>query len=264
MNNNYSDVSILIQGPLLLKGDFTYTTALQYKKHFSNAIIIISTWEGVPISYINKFRNSGIIVLLNQLPNYNGFSNINLQIITTLAGINYAKKIKTKYILKTRTDQRFYNIETIQYLKNLYNNHNFDNEKIIVSSLNTFYNRLFSISDMFQFGKIETMYNFWNINLIERINEKDLKIKNDLLLIPEIFLIYTYLKIRAFDLKWSQFSYESALVKYFYILDKESIDLFWNKYNTLENNRNNYIENNELVEANNFYWNNIKNRYSEI
>jgi hypothetical protein len=252
-------VSIIIQGPILLKDNFTYTTALLYKKYFTNAVIIISTWEGVPMSCIKKIENSGIILLLNKMPSYNGFGNINFQIITTLAGVNYAKKNNLKYILKTRTDQRFYNKESIQYFRNLYNQEEFNN-RIIVSSLNTFYTRLFSISDMFQFGKIETIYKFWNINLIERINEKELKINNDLLLIPEIFLIYTYLKNNKFDLKWSQISYESALVKYFYVLDKESIDLFWNKYNALENNRNIYIENNDLNEAGNLYWHNIKKR----
>ena len=114
-------MSIIIQGPILLNDNFTYTTALLYKKYFSKAIIIVSTWEGMAVSQINNFRNSGIILLLNKMPDYNGFSNINLQIVTTLAGINYAKKINTKYILKTRTDQRFYCKESIQYFKNLYN-----------------------------------------------------------------------------------------------------------------------------------------------
>ena len=73
-----------------------------------------------------------------------------------------------------------------------------------------------------------------------------------------------YLKNSLYDFKWTQGSYESALVKYFYIVDKESIDLLWNKYNTLENNRNIYIENNDLKEAGNLYWHNIKVDLSEI
>jgi hypothetical protein len=218
----------------------------------------------MPVSYIDKFRNSGIILLLNKMPEYNGFSNINLQIVTTLAGINYAKKNNTKYILKTRTDQRLYNKESIQYFKNLYNQDNFNYNKIIVSSLNTFYTRLFSISDMFQFGKTETIFNFWNINLIECLKEKEIITTNKLLLIPEIYLTYIYLKNSFFDFKWTQVSYESALVKYFYIVDKESIDLLWNKYNALENNRNIYIENNDLKEAGNLYWHNLKDNLSEI
>ena len=257
-------MSIIIQGPILLNDNFTYITALLYKKYFNKAIIIVSTWEGMAVSQINKFRNSGIILLLNKMPDYNGFSNINLQIVTTLAGINYAKKINTKYILKTRTDQRFYCKESIKYFKNLYNQKNLDYDKIIVSSLNTFYTRLFSISDMFQFGKTEIIFKFWNINLIDCISEKDIITINKLLLIPEIYLIYIYLKNSLYDFKWTQGSYEAALVKYFYIVDKESIDLLWNKYNTLENNRNIYIENNDLKEAGNLYWHNIKVDLSEI
>jgi hypothetical protein len=123
---------------------------------------------------------------------------------------------------------------------------------------------MFSISDMFQFGKIETLYNFWNINLIDKINEKNYTMINNLLLIPEIFLVYTYLKMNNFNFKWTYSSYELALVKYFYIIDKESIDLLWNKYNSLENNRNYYIKNNILKEAGNLYWNNINYKLSEF
>ena len=248
---------------MIYKDEFTYNTALQYKRLYKYAIIIISTWEGIPNYYVNKLKNSGLIVIQNKIPIYSGFSNINLQIITTLAGINYAKKINSKYILKTRTDQRIYNDETIRYLISLFNNNKFHN-KIIVSSLNTFYTRLYSISDMFQFGKTEILYNFWNINLIDIMKEKELKIINNLLLIPEIFLIYNFLKITSFEFNWNQTSYELAIVKYFYILDKESIDILWNKYNILENNRSAYIENNDLKEAGNIYWHNLKNKYIEI
>ncbi len=43
---DYSNFAIAMQGPLLLKNNFTLETLKLYKKYFQNALIILSTWEG--------------------------------------------------------------------------------------------------------------------------------------------------------------------------------------------------------------------------
>jgi hypothetical protein len=114
-----SDSAIIMQGPLRLKEHFTYETILFYQKMFPDTEIIVSTWENENEEEINRIRNIGAMVVQSKVPEYAGIGNVNLQLVSSRAGIRTAKSQGKKYVLKTRTDQRIYRRGVISYMKNL-------------------------------------------------------------------------------------------------------------------------------------------------
>ena len=98
---DYSDFSIIVQGlPFTSKLSNTYILAKKIKKWF-NGTLILSTWDGVKLPLNHSFDfvvfslDPGSVVINNKN------SNINRQLISSLAGI---KKAKTEYVIKMRSD----------------------------------------------------------------------------------------------------------------------------------------------------------------
>ena len=112
--------TIVVQGPIILDQDFTIETLKLYRKNFPDAIIILSTWPTTKKN-IRILKKLDIKVLENLQPKNKGISNINLQIVSSRNGIHLAKKMGTKYVLKTRTDQRIYHPNLKNYLFNFIN-----------------------------------------------------------------------------------------------------------------------------------------------
>lgn len=113
------EVGIVIQGPVIGKDDFTINTIKLYMKTMRGAHIILSTWDDVPETFMSKIKALNIDVICSALPENRGRGNVNLQIKSTMAGIVRAKELGMKYIMKTRTDQRIYKSDVIEYLFNL-------------------------------------------------------------------------------------------------------------------------------------------------
>src|SRR6185503_18530873 len=120
-----------------------------------------------------KIRNEGAMVVLSDKPEYAGYSNINNQIKSSIAGIFKAKELGVKYVMKTRTDQRIYGLNVVDYFINLIRifplkNINVQKERLIVPSLNTYLFRIYGISDMTMFGDIDDMILYWNADYDDR------------------------------------------------------------------------------------------------
>ena len=58
-------------------------------------------------------------MVLSDLPAYSGISNTNYQIVSTRAGVEAARASGKAYVLKTRTDQRFYAPSSLEFLHHL-------------------------------------------------------------------------------------------------------------------------------------------------
>jgi hypothetical protein len=59
---DYSDIAIILQGPLHNFRNFTYQTCLLYKKNYPGVKIIVSTWVDENINTINLLKSENIIV----------------------------------------------------------------------------------------------------------------------------------------------------------------------------------------------------------
>jgi len=229
--------AIVIQGSIIKDENFTLETVRMYKKTFSDAQIILSTWEDEK-NHIAIFENENITIVLNQYPQYNGTQNINYQIVSSFNGIKAAKELGNQYVLKTRTDQRIYGINSREFLINIVNefpvNGLYKQKKRIVGiSLNTFKYRLYGMSDMLVFGDIDDMMIYWNPALDERakVTERTNTIREFCNLnMCEVYLATEFLKTIGHELKWTLNDSWQVFADNFCIIDKESLDVYWMKY----------------------------------
>lgn len=271
-------VAFVVQGPIVKSNSFTYETLKLYKFKYPNAIIILSTWEEYREEVNSWSRKLGIIILINSKPQISGFSNINLQIVSSRNGINKAKELGAEYVIKTRTDQRFYADSVDQYLINILNtfpiNSNIPKQKnrILGLSLNTFKYRMYGLSDMFTFGHISDMLLYWDITLDERtFDTEDIKKFNQTLRtfanwrICEVYLMTEFLQKTNHKLLWTIEDSWKAFSNQFCIIDSKSIDLYWGKYNLLEDRWLNYDDKiNKYEELSFKEWLNMYSNFSNI
>ena len=237
--NHFSDVCLLMQGPIIEKNGFTFETLKWYKICNPSVKIIFSTWKNQNKEIINDIENLGIVVIENVLPEVKGIVNVNLQIITTNAGLNLAEINNYRYVLKTRSDQRIYEYQKVfVYFLNILKSFPVDDEhlilkkRLIISSLNTYQSRLYGVSDMFMFGCISDMKLYWDIPF-QIDNTWPAKIDNKIFIsykLGEGAFVSDFMYKINFNPSWSNEDSDFFFAKYFYIVDKEDIRLFWYKY----------------------------------
>jgi len=241
-------LAVVIQGPVISKSDFTLETVKIYKKHFSDAFIILSTWSDEKSVMIRRFEELGVLVVLNEKPEYSGTSNINFQIVSARSGVNKAGELGAEYALKTRTDQRIYAPNIADYLYNITEvfpvSRDYEGQKkrIVGVSLNTFKYRMYGLSDMLIYGHIDDMLLYWDVALDQRkFSDEEIQQAASTSLrnfarwrVCEVYLATEFLKKVGRKLQWSLTDSWEAFADHFCIVDKEQLDLFWAKYNRLE------------------------------
>lgn len=257
-SSSISNTAIIIQGPLLLDENFTYNTIDYYCKIINPKNIFLSTWNDENKLYLKKINLLGINILKNKKPKNSGYKNCNLQIISSLNGIKDAKRKGFKFVLKTRTDQRIYNPNFLNFLhiflKHFKKPKNLKlKNRLVGISFMTFKKRIYGLSDMFLFGNIEDVFLYWNTKLDHRkheemskllINGKTLREIN----LVEIYFMTEFLKKIDKNFNKKDNKMEEVFGKYFCLIDKEMIDLYWYKYNNLEEKSDEYSSNLEWKE----------------
>jgi len=243
---NQKKLAIIIQGPIIKENDFTLETVKIYKKHFSDALIILSTWEDEDSAIVKQFEELGITILLNEKPDYTGTSNINLQIVSSRNGMRKARELGAEYALKTRTDQRIYAPNVADYLYNITEvfpvREGYSQKKRIVGmSLNTFKYRMYGLSDMLIYGHIDDMMLYWDVSLDQRVfTAEDAEESGSTLRkfamwrVCEVYLTTEFLIKVGRTLGWSLKDSWEAFADHFCIVDKEQLDIFWAKPPRLE------------------------------
>ena len=229
-------IGIIIQGPLIKMDDFTLETVKIYKKLFKSSLIILSTWEDENNNYLERIRAEGIEILQNKYPKNRGISNVNLQLISSLNGIKIAEEKGVEYILKTRTDQRIYSPNSLEYFLNLLEQFPVKNkiqkQRIIGVSLNTFKYRLYGLSDMTIFGNVKDMLLYWGANLDNRTDQKPTTNSFEYAKerYCEIYFVTEFLKKIGTKPLWTLKDSWNIFAKHFCVVDQQDIDLYWYKY----------------------------------
>lgn len=232
-------IGVVIQGPLLLKKDFTLETVKLYKKTFSSdTIIIVSTWEGEDPVTIQKIQDLGVTVLINQKPKKSGISHINFQIVSSLTGINEAKTHGADYVLKTRTDQRMYATDVEEFL--LSTIHTFPSlsqysqqKRIIAVGLNTYTYRPYSISDMTLFGTTSDMQLYFDAphDTRDHFSFQGLSLRNwSKGKFSEGLLVINFLEKIGRKVTFTLEDSWRVYADHFCIIDTQSLGIFWYKY----------------------------------
>ena len=268
INNDMNDVAIILQGPIRYENDFTYNTIKFYRSWYPNILIVISTWKGtVKENFKNKCSKFNILILENNLPVGVDNFHINHQLKSTKLAIKKIKNYKNiKYILKARTDQRFYRSDFLIYLKNILklyplNSNLLKNRIVFLGSEGTYKRIAFHISDFFSFGKMEDIEKLYGISyecgetnylykhkkrweIIKRIIEKEeydlnFEVKNKYMLInkfipPERYIILKfynkYINKSSDVYSYNLDDYWGFLKKYTIIVDDVMLMFYWDKY----------------------------------
>lgn len=276
LDKNISTTAIIIQGPIIYKDNFTIETIKLYRQFYPKTMIILSTWKGVKSNFIKQISELNINLIQSIPPEKKGPFNINLQIVSTCNAIKFIENIDINFILKTRTDQRFYNINTLNYLHTLISKFHLPEQKvvqqsrIITCSMNTFKYRMYGISDMFLFGTFSDIKNYFNVNLDSReIINFNLKEKINLrdyanLNFCEIYLATNYLKFIGVELFWTLSDSLLKLKNHFCIIDQSTIDLYWGKYSMLEYRFKVYKEINLMEEITFNDWMLLQNNNNDL
>ena len=96
------DVTIIVQGRI------SHETFNFYLEHYSESIVILSTWVNHNLDLTEIPPNWKVV--LQPLPTKKGVQNQNLQFTSTIAGL---LNVETPYVIKLRGDERFSNLEYI-------------------------------------------------------------------------------------------------------------------------------------------------------
>ena len=231
-------VWVVVQGAL----DY-YEEVKDYYKDYEN--VVWSSWK----TQDNENRLSdGKHYILSSVPEKTGKQNINLQVKSTLAGLQYAKEHGATHVLKIRSDMYF---DDINKLLSILDN----NDSVYFPAACTNTDTPYFV-DYFQYGPVDKLISMWSISqkdekkhtmhpewyLLQNIEEKlpcekvtyiaPLALKNN------IKCYWLKNKLEVFEM----FENNRELINYDYqikppekiMLDKE-FDKFWAK---IENNEN--------------------------
>lgn len=234
--------AILLQGPIGNGYEFLFESIKYYKKIYYDAIIIVSTWNDEKPNVIKSLRRHGVMCVQSEKPKLTGTLNVNLQIISTLAGIRKARELGIKFVAKTRTDQRIckpYILYSLMDMIQLFKPSSSDIKYRIVAT-STFCNNMFTpyyLSDFFFLGQIDEIEKYFSCPLDERhishpgkISRKKL---SESMYPPEVYLMKNYLrKYLGQNCEDTIKEYWQCLKDYFICVSRSDVDLFSMKYKT--------------------------------
>lgn len=182
-----SNIAIILQGPIVSKNGTTLRIVNFYKKRYPKACIIVSTWKETNSEALEPFSKLAEIkeiqLVLNTEPDNPGVFNVNRQIVSTKSGLIIAEG-EYEYAIKSRTDQVFTDprfMAQLGILLDLNSPNSKRQNRIVISSMNTFAFRLYGASDMFHFGRTRELLEYWDqpldIRSITDIPKKSLNLE---------------------------------------------------------------------------------------
>lgn len=235
-------IAVILQGPVLKDNEFTLNTCRAYLQNNKNIIVILSTWKSEDESYLNKFREIGVIVIQSDTPQYGGYGNINYQLVSTKAGIACALTYNPQYICKTRTDQRIYGKYSLAMVADLIEKYPVTNNSKLtkrIACLATEYGSMYEpyyISDFFIFGTTQDMKLLLEIQFDRReyfdrtgLTRREIVNKKA---IAEVYIHKSLASLIGGKYGESIKDYWNYLHDNIVLLDKSLIQLYWPKYDT--------------------------------
>ena len=213
---DHAKIGIVIQGPIIPRT--TLEICMFYKKIYPQVQMVLSTWESEDIEPFQGLQDERFAIIGSEKPDVSGPSNINLQITSSIAGINHLINQGCTHILKTRTDIFLGNSSFLNYL--IWMHSKGKQHALVFSSFNSFLFRLFSPSDQVMFGEATDIARFWSLDLIADDQEIDF---------PEKYLFKRYVESYGYKTHEELSNYLTALRDYTVIADHEQLGQIWNK-----------------------------------
>lgn len=242
-----NDVCIIIQGPLD-NIDFVLQSIQLYRRYYPDTTVIVSSWLKYKKAHKVRILSAGGTPVFSREPILAGQLNINMQIVSTRVALKLAQRMRCTYVVKSRSDQRFYNPNAIEYLswlsREFITGSKAPRERILIPGFNTTRYRYGSFGDMFQFGHINDLVSYWGLALDCRTGDLrgDAKKNGKYSLeysaqieITEAYLGRNYMKLLGVDAFPDLNAYWKCLAENFVVFDHTAIDLYWNKYQSIDN-----------------------------
>jgi hypothetical protein len=232
-------VGIVIQGPPFTPDDFTIETVRLYRQRYPDCPVIASTWADTPPAQLKQLAEAGAAVVTCDKPADPGYWNVNLQLTSALAGVKAAAERGVQYVLKTRSDQRIYAPNALEFLANLLRafppvpGAGHRGRVVGIGSSTTKYN-LYQLSDQTVFGYTADMLIYWSAPCQPRsaltfgaVGVPG--IHPDRYLSPETYLATQFLARTGRPLAWTLADSWRAFADHFCAVDPPLIDLYWAK-----------------------------------
>lgn len=109
-------MAIVMQGPVATQDDFSLETLKLYRQHVPHCRLILSTWNDTSEAVLSPIAALGVEIVLCEKPAHPGFFNVNMQITSASNGVRRAVDGGAEWVLKTRTDQRLYSPDVMNFL----------------------------------------------------------------------------------------------------------------------------------------------------
>jgi hypothetical protein len=200
---NYDKIGILMQGPI---SAWTIEIVKEYKKHFPESEILLSTWNS------EKVEGITCEVIVSDEPKSTSpyQSNTNHQKIGVLNGL---KKFSSEIVMKCRTDQFIHNKNIFKIFENYCPKH-----KMMIPNYCTIESIPYFASDFCQIAAKEILLDYWN-----SIPYYD---GSFMIYHPEIYLTQNYVLLNKKDMR----SWSICLKEYYYVKGYlEDFQIEWEK-----------------------------------
>jgi hypothetical protein len=144
--------------------------------------------------------------------------------------------------MKIRSDQRLYGEDLFNSLCSLIQafplNKNSDLlQRIIVTSLNSFMHRTYSVSDMVMFGNTKDLLLYWDIDyyhigVIPYLAEdkKPINSSSGKPILAEVYLFLKFMENIKIQPTWTNEQYWQICRDHFIFVDSSMLDLYWPKF----------------------------------
>ena len=216
---NYEHIAIVIQGPIQ-NSKFLASVIDFYSVNFNRVKIYVSTWKNEKGLYELDSKYPWNLIQ-SERPTSSGISNINLQAITTLRGLEHARYDGCQYVLKIRSDQGLFASNFLdQFLFAFENAPTSGQSRIVTTDFNSFLFRQNSPSDQIQFATTLTLINFWSSYKFDNEHEGGF---------PEEILLGAYLKSMGHKIPSSLEESLKIYRDFFVFLDSSDLGLVWRK-----------------------------------
>jgi hypothetical protein len=239
-------VAIVIQGPILADRQFTLESIRLYLKIFPFARVVLSTWCDQPEEMLAPFRDLGIELVLSKKPDFFGLQNINLQIVSSAAGIFCAEQLGCRFVVKTRSDIRIYAPDFFLHCLDLISGFPLDESASfgqvarLVSVGEGGKYAFMVIPDRIMFGTVADMKSYWCVPLDTRVAPAAFGSLVEMAEfgVAESYLSKIFCNTKGISLEFSLNFYWNILRDYFVFMDQTSADIYWCKHNRAREFRN--------------------------
>lgn len=225
--------AIIVSGPMAYDHHFTRDTIRLYRKHYPEALIILSTWDDEDANYLEDMRDEKTLIQQSKRtdePRYVPGRNM------VYSALQTASEQGVTHVLRTGTHHRLYAPNLINFFKGIQKifplaDGHLQKKRIITSNYFAFKYVPYCVSASVMFGHIHDMFAYWaapdggHPKQLERDWSSPLKVFSEM--DPECYYARNYLD--RIGVKFSPQSLQDSwciMAEQFGIVDCQAMDLF--------------------------------------